>query len=456
MSATRRERRTLAASITGAVVVALDGTVLTVAQPDLQRDLRTTAAAVQWTSTGYLVAVAALLVFAGRLGDRYGHRRVFGAGVAGFAAASAGIGLAPDIGWVIALRVAQGVAGALLQPATLGMLRAVFPADRLATPIAVRTSALGLAAAVGPLVGGALTAHFGWRAVFFLTLLPAAAAGLLALAVPMPGPARDEHAAGLDLPGAALLALTLACLVHTLVVLPTAGGSVSGALGLAAAAVLGLAFAQHERRTARPLLPPAVLRSAEVAPALGVLLAASAALSGTLFLATYFLQDVLALDPLQSALRALPLAVTMVLAAPASTRLAKRHGPRETVVSGMALIALGVLLISRFDRSSGPVETAAGFLLLGGGFGAVMATATVVLVRGAAATRAGVAGGLQQTAMNVGPALGIALATTVAGPAAVGTALGPAALALAAVAAGGALLATRIPGTARAQNAPQP
>ncbi|MEV7027149.1 MFS transporter, partial [Kitasatospora sp. NPDC093558] len=100
MSGTRRERLALAASITGAVVVALDGTALTVAQPSIQHDLHTTAAAVQWTSTGYLVAVAALLVFAGRLGDRYGHRRVFAVGVAGFAAASAGIGLAPGIGWV--------------------------------------------------------------------------------------------------------------------------------------------------------------------------------------------------------------------------------------------------------------------------------------------------------------------------------------------------------------------
>ncbi|MEE1783678.1 MFS transporter [Streptomyces sp. SP17BM10] len=451
MSAARRERLALAASITGAVVVALDGTVLSVAQPSLQHDLHTTAGAVQWTSTGYLVAVAALLVFAGRLGDRYGHRRVFTTGVVGFAAASAGIGLAPGIGWVIALRVVQGIAGALLQPATLGMLRAVFPADRLAGPIALRTGAIGLAAAVGPLVGGALTAHFGWRAVFFLTLVPAAGAGLLILAVPLPGPARGEDTGGLDLPGAALLALTLGCLVQSLVGLPSPGS----ALGLAAAAALGLAFARHERRTARPLLPPAVLRSAGVAPALGALLAASAALSGTLFLGTYFLQDVLALDPLRSALRALPLAVTMVLAAPASTWLAKRHGARETVVSGMVLVALGVLLISGSDRSSGPVEIGAGFLLLGAGFGTVLATATAVVVRATAASRAGVAGGLQQTAMNVGPALGVALATTVAGPAAVGTALGAAGPVLAAVAAGGALLAARIPGAQRGAAVPE-
>ncbi|NED72741.1 MFS transporter, partial [Streptomyces sp. SID9944] len=147
---------TLASSVAGAVIVALDGTVLTVAQPRLQRELDASYAQVQWTSTGYLIAVASLLVFAGRLGDLrrgllrgrrpLGHRRLFAVGMLGFGAASAGIGLAPSIGWVIALRVAQGVFGALAQPATLGMLRAAFPPDRLATPLAVRTSAIAVAA----------------------------------------------------------------------------------------------------------------------------------------------------------------------------------------------------------------------------------------------------------------------------------------------------------------------
>ncbi|MYX40816.1 MFS transporter, partial [Streptomyces sp. SID89] len=140
---------TLASSVAGAVIVALDGTVLTMAQPRLQRELDASYAQVQWTSTGYLIAVASLLVFAGRLGDLphgllrgrrpLGHRRLFAVGMLGFGAVSAGIGLAPSIGWVIALRVAQGVFGALAQPATLGMLRAAFPPDRLAMPLAVRT-----------------------------------------------------------------------------------------------------------------------------------------------------------------------------------------------------------------------------------------------------------------------------------------------------------------------------
>ncbi|WP_416875827.1 MFS transporter [Kitasatospora sp. SC0581] len=458
----------LAASITGAVLVAVDGTALTVARPALQHDLHASVAAVQWASTGYLVTVAALLVFAGRLGDRYGHRRVFALGVTGFAAASLGIAVAPGIGWVVALRVLQGAAGALLQPATLGMLRAAWPADRLAGPIAIRTAAIGLAAAAGPLVGGALTAHLGWRSVFLLGLLPAAAALLAALAVPAgagsPGtrsPAAGRgnrhgsehdgpHGSRLDLPGAALLALALALLVQSLVTLPDTGRPLVPLLGLTVAGVLALVLVRHERRTTNPLLPPALLRSTAVAPPLVVLLAASAALQGTLFPATYYLQDVLGLDPLRSALRAVPLVVTMILAAPGSAWLAKRHGERAVVLPGMALITTGALLTALLGTGTGTGTLAIGgcFALLGTGFGAVMATATTMVVRGAAAARAGVAGGLQQTVLNIGPALGIALATAAAGRTDPGAALAPSALTMAAVAGAGTLVAARLTGRA--------
>ncbi|MFD7561537.1 MFS transporter, partial [Streptomyces sp. NPDC059835] len=146
------------------MIVALDGTVLSVAQPSLRRDLGASLAQVQWTSTAYLLAVAAFLVVAGRLGDRYGHTRLLFIGVLGFAAASAGIAYAPGVGWVIALRGAQGVFGALLQPATLALLRLAYPPERLGTPVAVRTGAIGVAAAAGPLLGGALVGQWGWRA----------------------------------------------------------------------------------------------------------------------------------------------------------------------------------------------------------------------------------------------------------------------------------------------------
>jgi MFS family permease len=432
---TGHRRLTLASSVVGAVIVALDGTVLTVAQPTLQRDLDASFARVQWTSTGYLIAVASLLVFAGRLGDRYGHQRLFAVGMLGFGAASAGIGLAPGIGWVIGLRVVQGVFGALAQPATLGMLRAAYPPDRLRGPIAVRTAAIGLAAAVGPLVGGALVAGPGWRAVFFLGVVPAVVFGVLALVVSGPEPALPRPTR-LDLPGALLLAVTLAGLVHVLVTLPDPGWTTAAETALAVGA--GIAFVRHERRAASPLIPPDVVGSPAVGPALGILTAASAALSGTLFVGTYLLQDTLGLDSFHSAMRSLPLAVLVILAAAGCPVLLRRAGARRTTVAAMIVLALGILLLT---RASGTLALCTGFALLGAGFGTVMVAATHVVVRHSAVESAGVAGGLQQTAMNVGPTLGVAAATLLMGPG--GERLLPltvlAAVALAGAVAGGAL-----------------
>ncbi|NSC24509.1 MFS transporter [Streptomyces albus subsp. chlorinus] len=437
---------TLAGSVTGAAVVALDGTVLTVVQPRLQRELDATFAQVQWTSTGYLIAVAALLVFAGRLGDRYGHQRLFALGILGFAATSAGIGLAGDIHTVIALRVAQGGFGALLQPATLGMLRAAFPPDRLGMPIAVRTSAIGLAAATGPVIGGLLAAELGWRSVFFLNVPPALIMGLLVLlppvrcetapptppagsptAGPAPSPAgtdstgtgadpshadADPSRTGLDLPGACLLAVSLACLVHALVAVPGNGWAVGSAGSGVAGAVAGAVFVRHERRAARPLVPTALLRAPDIVPALLLLLTAAAALHGTLFTATYFLQDVLGLDPFESGLRTLPLAASMVLGAPLCAVLARRYGPRRTAGGGVLALTAGVVTFSRLGEGAGAVAVGGAFLALGAGFAAVMVTATATVVQAAPSGHAGVAGGLKQTVMNVGPMVGVAVATT--------------------------------------------
>ncbi|MDT0426957.1 MFS transporter [Streptomyces salyersiae] len=468
MSAAHR-RITLAGSVVGAAVVALDGTVLTVVQPTLQKELHASFAQVQWTSTSYLIAVAGLLVLAGRLGDRYGHRRLFAVGILGFGAASAGIGLASGIGTVIVLRVAQGAFGALLQPATLGMLRAAFPPDRLGMPIALRTSAIGLAAATGPLVGGALAVHHGWRAAFFLNVPPALVIGLLVLAVPEPAPQAaastgQRPPARLDLPGAGLLAFTVGGLVYALAGVSGDGGAGAFATGLAAAVAAGLLFAGRQRRAPDPLVPPGVLASPAVVSGLGVLVAASAALYGSLFTGVYHLQDVLGLDPLRCALVALPGPVAMVVAAPLSVPPTRRYGPRRTAVGAMFLLALGDLLLSRLGAESGTTPICVAFLMVGAGFGTVMVVATDVVVRQAPERHAGVAGGLQQTAMNIGPALGVAAATALLalgtpGATASGSreallhAVPPTLAVLATVAVAGALSARGLPG--RTPVAPQ-
>ncbi|MEU7719341.1 MFS transporter [Streptomyces tibetensis] len=441
-----RRSAPLLVSAAGAMIVALDGTVLLVAQPALQRALAAGPAQVQWTSTGYLVAVAALLVLAGRLGDRYGHLRLLRTGLFGFGAASAGIALAPSVGWVIALRVVQGVFGALLQPATLAVLRSVYPDRELRRAVAVRTGAIAVAAGSGPVLGGVLVAHFGWRAVFWLNVPVVLAAVLLALAVRIPAPGRAAPQP-LDLTGAVLLAGTLALLVHALAGVSAHGWTAAPALlELSAAAVLAATLVVSQRRAAHPVVPSAVTRSVPVTASMTLLLLVGAGLFGSLFTATFLLQGVLGLDPLATGLRVLPLTVLMVLGAPLAGAALGRWGPRRTAVTGTLLVVLGVAGLARLSASDAVGPTGAFFALIGAGFAAVMVTATGTVVGDAPPEYAGAVGGLKQTATNIGPTLGIAVATSVGAAASAG----PTLFVLAAIAALGLLPAALLPGHRKA------
>ncbi|WP_063794463.1 MFS transporter, partial [Kitasatospora sp. MBT63] len=418
MSGTVRPQLALLVSAAAAMIVALDGTVLTMAQPSLRSDLGASVAQVQWTSTGYLLAVAALLVVAGRLGDHHGHARLLTTGLLGFGAASAGIALAPSIGWVIALRTVQGVFGALLQPATLALLRLAHPADRIGRAVAVRTSAIGVAAAAGPLIGGVMVAHLGWRAVFVANVPVTLAVAALTLIVRAPGPAvtaGPRRRAGLT--GSALLAGTLALLVHTLVGVPAHGwGAPQTLLGAGATLAAAALLARYERRSAQPVVPPAVARSVPVTASMALLLVTGAGLFGALFTATFVLQQVRGLDPLASALRMLPLTVLMVLGAPVAGAALRRFGPRGTAAAGSVLVVLGVAGLARLGADGPWTVVGVACALLGAGFATVMVTATGTVVGDAPPGYAGVVGGLKQTAMNIGPTLGIAVAVTATPP----------------------------------------
>ncbi|WP_106438010.1 MFS transporter [Kitasatospora setae] len=419
------------------MLVALDGTVLLMAQPGMRRELDCTTARLQWTSTGYLVAVAALLVLAGRLGDRYGHRRTLLAGVLGFGAASAGIGLAPTVGWVVGLRVAQGVFGALLQPGTLALLRLCCPPERLGRAIAVRTGAIAVAAGAGPLLGGVLVDAFGWRAVFWINVPAAALIAAMVLTLPKGQGSSDGRP--LDPAGAALLAAALAVLVHALSRVPERGWpGVLPELGCAAA--LSAVLVVHERRAASPVVPRPVARSRPVAASLVLLLTSSAGLYGTLFSTTFRLQDALHTGPLGAALRMLPLTALMVLGAPLAERALRGQGPRRTALAGVALLVAGIAGPAGPGGGASTAATAVASALLGAGFAAVMVTATGTVVGDAPAGYAGAVGGLKQTAMNIGPTLGIAAA------AGAGAGAHAALPVLAAVAALGLLPAAALPG----------
>ncbi|MFD5342646.1 MFS transporter, partial [Streptomyces anulatus] len=161
---------TLFAVAIGVMMVALDGTIVAIANPAIQRDLGASLADVQWITNGYLLALAVALITAGKLGDRFGHRQTFLIGIAGFALASGAIGLSSEISLVILFRVLQGLFGALLMPAALGLLRATFPAEKLNMAIGIWGMVIGASTAGGPIVGGLLVEHVSWQSVFFINV----------------------------------------------------------------------------------------------------------------------------------------------------------------------------------------------------------------------------------------------------------------------------------------------
>lgn len=286
-------------------------------------------------------------------------------------------------------------------------------------------------------------AHLGWRAVFWVNVPLAFVIAVLAVAVRTPAPQR-ANSPRLNLTSAGLLAVALATLVHALSDVPARGWTAAPTL-LEFLAVIGVAtvLTWHERRTTHPIVPPAVARSVPVTASMAILMVTAAGVFGALFMATFYLQDVLRLDPLASGLRVLPLTVLMVLGSPAAVAALRRYGARRTAIAGTVLVVVGIAGLSRLGPASTWMAMAAVFAAIGAGFATVMVTATGTVVGDAPPGYAGVVGGLKQTAMNIGPTFGIAVAASATGSAV--STMSSTLLILASLAALGLLPASRLP-----------
>ncbi|GAA0602565.1 MFS transporter [Actinomadura livida] len=397
---------TLVAVALGVMMVGLDATVVSIANPAIAADLGASLSGLQWVTNAYLLALAVTLIPAGKIADRFGRRRTFLAGVVGFAVSSVLIGLSGGLGTVIFWRVVQGFAGALLQPASLAILRNTFPAERLNTAIGVWGSTLGISIAGGPIVAGLLVENVNWESVFFLN----APLGLVALLVGLwvIRESRDEGAAGsFDLPGVALLTGALFGLVWGLIRAGEDGfGDVVPLVSFAVSAVLFAAFVWNELRVERPLLPLGLFRSVSLSAATGLIVLGFFAMFGTIFFITLYLQQVHGMSPVEAGVRMLPMTAVFIVASPIAGALTSRFGPRVPLALGMAFTAAALLGLSRIGVAAPYVELWPWFVLIGLAFGMVIVAGTEAIVGNAPAHLAGVAGGLQQTAAQVGGVLG--------------------------------------------------
>ncbi|MFF8656113.1 MFS transporter [Streptomyces huasconensis] len=393
----------------GVMMVALDGTIVAIANPAIQSDLGATFAEVQWITNGYFLALAVSLITAGKLGDRFGHRQTYLIGVIGFAAASGAIGLSDTIPLVVAFRVLQGLFGALLMPAALGLLRASFPAEKLNMAIGIWGMVIGASTAGGPILGGLLVEHVNWQSVFFINVPVGVLAVGLGLFI-LKDHRAENAPRSFDLPGIGLLSAAMFCLVWALIKAPEWGWGDGLTWTFIAASVASFAlFAAWESKVKEPLIPLGLFRSVALSAGVVLMVLMAIAFMGGLFFVTFYLQNVHGMSPVDSGLHLLPLTGMMIVGSPLAGALITKTGPRLPLAGGMLLTAVAMYGMSTLEADTGSGLMSLWFALLGLGLAPVMVGATEVIVGNAPMELSGVAGGLQQAAMQIGGSLGTAV-----------------------------------------------
>ncbi|MFG2140431.1 MFS transporter [Streptomyces sp. NPDC048650] len=403
-------RWVLTTSVLGSGMAMLDSTVVNVALPSIGRDLNADLGVLQWTVSAYMLTLASLILLGGSLGDRYGRRRVFVIGVLWFAGASLLCGLAPNAGVLIMARALQGVGGALLTPGSLAMMQAVFHPDDRARAVGAWSGLGGVAAAVGPFIGGWLVDGPGWRWVFFLNV------PLAAVCVPVAlrhVPETRERAAGehrgFDVTGAVLGALALAGVTYALIAAPDGGLGprvvVPAVLGL----LLGAAFVAVERRRAHPMLPPSIFAIRQFTAVNAVTVCVYAAFGGFFFLSVLQLQVVAGYSALQAGTALLPTTVLMLLLSARSGALGQRIGPRIPLTVGPVLCAAGMLLMVRVgEHASYLADVLPALVVLGIGMVTLVAPLTSTVLAAVDVDRAGLASGINNAAARAAGLVAVA------------------------------------------------
>ncbi|MFF3375286.1 MFS transporter [Streptomyces sp. NPDC002680] len=400
---------TLISVAVGVMMVALDGTIVAIANPAIQKDLGASFADVQWITNGYFLALAVTLITAGKLGDRFGHRQTFLIGIVGFAASSAAIGLSSSIALVVVFRVFQGLFGALLMPAALGLLRATFPAEKLNMAIGIWGMVIGASTAGGPILGGLLVEHVSWQSVFFINV----PVGILALVIGLVilVDHRAENAPrSFDVLGIALLSGAMFCLVWALIKAPAWGWGDGKTWLFLVVSVAGFGFfALWETKVKEPLIPLNLFRSVPLSAGVVLMVLMAIAFMGGLFFVTFYLQNVHGMSPIDAGLHLLPLTGMMIVGSPLAGAMISKTGPRIPLAGGMACVAIAMFGMSTLETDTGSGVMSLWFAMLGLGLAPVMVGATEVIVGNAPMELSGVAGGLQQAAMQIGGSLGTAV-----------------------------------------------
>ena len=411
---TSQGRWVLAAAVLGSGMAMLDGTVVNIALRKIGDDLDASIAQLQWVVNAYLLALASLILVGGSLGDHLGRKRVFLFGVGWFAVASALCGLAQTSGQLIAARLLQGVGAALLTPGSLAMIQGSFRRADRAKVIGQWAGLGGIAAALGPLLGGWIVDHASWRWIFGINV-PVAVAVILVATRHVPESRDPEATRGFDVLGAALGAIGLGGATYALIehgTAPPARVAVAAAVGVLSMVL----FVVFERRHRNALVPMHLFRSRTFSVVNGLTLLVFGALGTLLFFLVLQLQVVTGWTPLAAGLSTLPLTLVMLLLSSRSGALAGRIGPRIPLTVGPVLCAAGTLLLRGVDRDTGyATGVLPGVLVFGSGLVLLVAPLTSSVLAAAPDRYAGIASGVNNAVARTGSLLAVS-----ALPAAVG------------------------------------
>jgi len=405
--------RGLAVVCAAMVISAVDMTIVNVALPAISRDLNATLGELQWVLDGFLVALAGMLAVASGVADRFGRRRVFLVGMAGFGVASLLCALAPSIGALIAGRVLMGATVAFVLPPALSLLTVMFEPDERPRALGIWTMAAGVAMALGPVLGGALVATIGWPGVFLVNI------PVLALAIPfglrLLPESRKPDTPPLDILGALLSVVALTGLVFFLVEGAHEGWTAPPILAALALGIAGgTCFLARELRARHPLLDVRILVQPRVAAGVVALLALYASFLGVMFLVPQYLQYVQERSAFVAGVAMFPVGLGVALG-PVARRLPAlgRLSPRASIAGGLTVAAVGCLVLMPFADDTPVALVCAGMLVYGAAFGFAIIPATATIMNDLPASKAGYGSAANQLARQVGGALGVAAIGTV-------------------------------------------
>jgi EmrB/QacA subfamily drug resistance transporter len=419
MSAERAERAnhkwwTLAAMCFALFMIMLDNTVVNVALPSIQRSLKTTPENLEWTINAYFLSFAALILLGGKLGDRFGRKRIFLVGLAIFTLSSAACALSTSDAGLISARAVQGVGAALMNPLSLSIIVAAFPRHQVPTAIGIWAGISGLGLAIGPLLGGFLVEHVDWSAVFWINVpIGVLAAGATLWFVQE---SKDPTARSFDIVGTVLVTAGLFSLVWALIRTNAHSWQSAQTVGfLVAAVVLLVGFVVWEGRQSDPMIPLSFFRKRAFDVAIASVALIGFSMFGIIYFLTLYLQNVRGYSAIESGVRTLPMTVMVILIAPVAGKVSARIGPRPLMSAGMLIMALGLASLTRLslDASYWTVIFPS-FVCVGAGIAMSMPTTTGVAMGSVDPQRAGIASGVVNSARQVGGALGVAVLGSIA------------------------------------------